>query len=673
MVPVRGVLLLSAAAWLSVATRPPDQLPAFPGAEGFGSRTPGGRGGRAIAVTTLADSGPGSFRAAVTAPGPRVVVFAVGGLITLRSPIDIKEPWITVAGQTAPGDGICLRGSQVSVRTHDVVLRHLRFRPGDVGEEDVDSLDIMDDSHDVVIDHCSTTWSIDENLSPSGGVRDVTVQWCLIAEALNRSHHSKGEHGYGSLVRAVGGVSLHHNLWAHNIARNPRLGDNYGKPPYPTFDVRNNVIYDYGKMASGLTGDRLNANYVGNYVRPGPSSDRARGVVVLAPTADAKYFVRGNVVEHRPDWTADNARLFDQVVIDGRRVVTAVDAPFDAPPVHTTDATTAFEDVLRGVGATLPARDAVDARIVRQVREGTGSVIDSQEQVGGWPEYRPGAALPDADGDGMPDAWERAKGLNPADASDGPRVGADGYTNLEGYLNQLVASRSTREGGSARGNTPASAPSAAARPRREPAEGGPAWFTTWKLDNLSSIEGHAVTVLGAPRVVQTRIGPAIEFDGVDDGLLLDVNPIAGMERFTIEAVVEPAADGPAEQRFVHLSEQGSENRAMLETRILPGAGWCLDTYLRHDPGSLTLIDRSRVHPAGVWHAVALVYDGVRMAHFVDGALDAEGQVRFAPIGAGRVSIGVRQNRVSWFKGRIALVRITAEALPPERLLRVASK
>jgi hypothetical protein len=205
---------------------------------------------------------------------------------------------------------------------------------------------------------------------------------------------------------------------------------------------------------------------------------------------------------------------------------------------------------------------------------------------------------------------------------------------------------------------------------RLPASASP---VIWALDNLASIDGHVVTVIGAPRIVKTPVGTAIEFDGARDGLFLDVNPIAGLERFTVEALVEPAADGPPEQRFLHLSEQGTENRAMLETRLVPGARWCFDTYLRHDPASLTLLDRSKTHTAGAWHAVSLVYDGVKMAHFVDGVLDAEGEVRFAPIGPGRTSIGVRQNKVSWFKGKIALVRVTATALPAEGLLRVPSQ
>jgi beta-xylosidase/pectate lyase len=425
---------------LAATVPPPPPLPAFPGAEGFGALTPGGRGGRVFVVSNLGDAGPGSFREAVTARGPRIVVFAVGGLITLQSPITIEEPFLTVAGQTAPGDGICIRGHVVSVKTHDVVVRYLRFRLGDLQEAEEDSFDIVGDAHDVIVDHCSATWSVDENLSPSGGIRNITVQWCLVAEALNQSVHSKGAHGYGSLARASGGVTLHHNLWAHNLARNPRLGDNYGKPPFPVFDVRNNVIYDYGEMASGMTGDRLSVNYVNNYVRPGPSSDRARGIIVFTDTAEAGYFVQGNVVEGHDDWTADNAKLFDRVERDGKRLVTVAPAPFEAPAVKTTSAQQALADVLAGVGAVLPRRDAVDARIVQSVERRQGAIIDSQAQVGGWPEYRAGQAPIDRDRDGMPDSWERTHGLNPLDGADASRLkGPAGYTNIEVYLNELAA------------------------------------------------------------------------------------------------------------------------------------------------------------------------------------------------------------------------------------------
>jgi hypothetical protein len=196
----------------------------------------------------------------------------------------------------------------------------------------------------------------------------------------------------------------------------------------------------------------------------------------------------------------------------------------------------------------------------------------------------------------------------------------------------------------------------------------PAGSVVWTLDNLARLGGHAVTVVGTPHVVTTDIGGAVEFNGTTDGLLLDVNPLAGLARFTVEAIIWPAADGPAEQRFLHLQETGSESRAMMETRILPGRTWCLDTFLRHDPASLTLIDRTATHATDRWHATALVYDGKVMAHYVDGVREAEGPLAFAPIGVGRTSIGVRQNLAYWYKGKIRQIRMTPDALPAGRLL-----
>ena len=298
----------------------------------------------------------------------------------------IREPFVTIDGSTAPGGGVCIRGDEVSIRTHDVIVRHLRFRPGDIAGREVDALNVMDDSHHVLIDHVSASWAVDENLSASGGIHDVTIQWSIIAEGLNRSVHAKGAHGYGSLVRAVGGVTLHHNLWAHNDSRNPRLGDNDGNGPFPVFDVRNNVIYDFGAIASGMTGDRLSANYVNNYIRPGPSSRGARGVIVLTDTAQASFYVEGNVIDGR-DGTTDRA-LFDRTELEGRSLVTLVDRPFPAPPVPTTAAAVALKEVLAGAGATRPRRDEVDTRLVREVEQRGGRIIDSQKDVGGWAGYR---------------------------------------------------------------------------------------------------------------------------------------------------------------------------------------------------------------------------------------------------------------------------------------------
>lgn len=422
---------------------PKEMIAAFPGAEGFGSKTPGGRGGKVLLVTNLNDSGPGSFRAACETSRPRIVIFRVGGLITLKSPLVISEPYITIAGQTAPGDGICLRNDNFRIVTHDVIVRFLRCRLGDLTRLESDTISISHGSRNVILDHCSASWSIDETLSPSGDVDNITVQWCLIAESLLKSYHHKGEHGYGSLLRSTGRVSLHHNLWAHHTERNPRLGDNFFKPPFPTFDVRNNVMYNYGRICTGLTDGTIKVNYAANYIKPGPSSKPGAAPITLSKDAGegTQYYLEGNIVEGRPELGADPSRFFNILERDGKKAVNIVSAPFPVEPVETTSAAKAYQAVLEGVGAVVPVRDAVDQRIVNDVKNGTGKLINSQDEVGGWPAYKGGQAPRDADKDGMPDDWETARKLNPNDSSDGParsEKGA-GYTNVEIYLNELAS------------------------------------------------------------------------------------------------------------------------------------------------------------------------------------------------------------------------------------------
>jgi pectate lyase len=430
-----AVFVVSVSIASTSSARATVSVPAFPGAQGFGANTPGGRGGRVIFVTNLNDSGPGSLRAACDADGPRTVIFRVSGLISLASPITVKNPFLTIAGQTAPGDGICLRNFTFNIATHDVVVRYLRSRLGDLSAQESDSITLVSGAHDVVLDHCSATWSIDESLSLAGNVSNVTIQWCLIGNALNHSKHAKGDHGYGSLSRANGPVTWHHNLWVHNNSRNPRLGDNYGRPPFPTFDVRNNVMYDYGEICSGLTQGVLKVNYVGNYIRPGPSSKATTPIHVGGPS-QLSFYIRDNVFEGHDSFTTDNSTFFDPVMIDGKRQLEIVSQPFDAPLVQTSSARDAYTAVLASVGASLPRRDSVDARIINEVKSGTGSIIDSQEQVGSWPELKSTTPPVDTDEDGMPDSWERRFGLNPRDPSDGAAdKDHDGYTNLEEYLN----------------------------------------------------------------------------------------------------------------------------------------------------------------------------------------------------------------------------------------------
>ena len=402
----------------------PGGLPAFPGAEGFGADTAGGRGGKVLIVSNLNDSGAGSLRSACEAQGPRIVVFRVSGLIDLQSPIRVTEPFITIAGQSAPGAGICLKRNGLSIDTHDVVVRHIRSRPGDIAGKEVDGLAVGGSSKRVIIDHCSVSWSVDENLSPSGNIADVTVQWSIISEALNRSVHGKGAHGYGSLARAAGGLSMHHNLWASNASRNPRPGDNYARPPFPTIDVRSNAIYNPG--GGNVIGENVTINYAGNYVKPGPDT-----VLDALFNPTEKYairaFIEGNVIEGRPSF---NKWFSKPVEMAGRAA--------ESPRITAADARSALLKVLDEAGATLPVRDTVDSRVVAGVRSGTGRIIDSQWEVGGWPEYRSTRPPVDADRDGMPDEWERARGLDPknlADAALPSKVG--GYSNVEVYLNSI--------------------------------------------------------------------------------------------------------------------------------------------------------------------------------------------------------------------------------------------
>ncbi|HEX2854751.1 MAG TPA: hypothetical protein VHO24_16080 [Opitutaceae bacterium] len=436
---LRLSLLAAASLALNASAAEPAPLPAFPGAEGFGTTTPGGRGGKVIFVTTLDDSGPGSFREACEAKGPRIVVFRVSGTIALKKGLTVTEPFLTVAGQTAPGDGICLRDQTFSIATHDVVVRYLRSRLGDESGTQSDCIDLLNTARNCVLDHCSATWSVDECLSLSGDVQNCTVQWCLIGESLNKSKHTKGPHGYGSLARANGPITLHHNLWIHNDSRNPRMGDNYGRgTTFPTFDVRNNVIYDFGATASGLTQGKLKINYVANYLRAGPSS-RAKTPITIGDNSEITFFIRDNILDGDEAMTADNRKFVSAYELSGKKQVETTDTPFAAPAVTTSSAKSAFAAVLASVGASLPVRDAVDARLVGHVTNRNGQIIDSQTEVGGWPVLKAATPPVDTDSDGMPDAWEAAHRLNPHDASDNNADrDSDGYTNVEEYINSLA-------------------------------------------------------------------------------------------------------------------------------------------------------------------------------------------------------------------------------------------
>ncbi len=360
----------------------------FPGAEGFGAYAKGGRGGKTLYVTTLADYLPGkeqpiegSLRAAVDADGPRSVEFKVAGIIDLKTQLRIAKPFLTLSGATAPGDGVCIKGRQCVVESHDVVIRYLRFRLGEQSGKEDDSLSVYK-GQNVIFDHCSASWSVDETLSVTGdGCTNVTVQWCVIAESLNNSVHKKGEHGYGSLLRVDGNLTFHHNLYAHHKTRCPRAGT-YGKEPGILLDFRNNVIYDWGTNAGYSSEDPARLNYVGNYVKPGPSTSKPQVAFAVGGPA-TQMWVAGNYLVGGDKENEDNWGMVLRAAAENKAA-----KEFSVAPVKTETAQQAYQSVLESAGATLPVRDAVDLRVIEHVKTGTGKIIDSTKEVGGWPVYR---------------------------------------------------------------------------------------------------------------------------------------------------------------------------------------------------------------------------------------------------------------------------------------------
>lgn len=417
---------------------------AFPGAEGAGRLAAGGRGGQVLRVTTLADSGPGSLRAAVEASGPRTIIFDVGGTIQLKRALRITNGRVTLAGQTAPGGGITLRDRPLIIAGDDVVVRYVRSRLGDVGQTQNDAISI-DSGRRIILDHVSASWSVDETLSagsrydpPESGWYDVTVQWSIIAESLNSSAHDKGEHGYGSLVRGGHGarISWHHNLWAHHTARMPRPGNYNGPeadPVGPLMEFRSNVFYNWARSRAGYNADkatRIAYNFIDNAYVSGANSTGALAFDESNTLARA-YFAGNSMNGVVP---ADPWSLVTGIQAPGYRSP----MPIEVAPVRADPASSSFTRVLARAGASR-VRDTVDQRAVESVRTRTGRIIDSQTTVGGWPTLAAGAPWVDGDRDGMPDDWERRARLNPADPSDGPRDrDGDGYTNLEDWLNSLA-------------------------------------------------------------------------------------------------------------------------------------------------------------------------------------------------------------------------------------------
>jgi hypothetical protein len=442
------------------ATEPvPGPHLAFPTAEGYGRFAAGGRGGRVIHVTNLNDTGPGSLREAVDADGPRTVVFDVSGLITLESRLIIKKPNLTIAGQTAPGKGICIRKYNVGMlgATNEIV-RFLRVRPGNISGTTLDGMG-MASSDQCIIDHCSISWTLDEAFSSRGG-KNITFQRNLVSEALNEAGHKKyppgTQHGYAASISGDIG-SFHHNLLAHCAGRNWSLAGGLEKKTSTyagRLDLRNNVVYNWKNRATD--GGAHEVNFVANYYQPGPATKffYALNAQYGGFPGTQQYYFDGNVMPGHFGLTNQAAGRTATTERGGKLPTEYspwVDKPFFEPYVKTQSAQEAYTNVLANVGCNFPVLDDHDKRVIAETRTGTfkfkGSktglpgLPDSQDDVGGWDNYpevhRP--ASWDTDRDGMPDDWEKAHGLNPNDPSDANKdLNGDGYTNLEKYLNSLT-------------------------------------------------------------------------------------------------------------------------------------------------------------------------------------------------------------------------------------------
>ena len=465
------------------ASKPDDLLkvdiPAFPGAEGGGAYTPGGRGGEVIVVTSLADEGPGTFREACETGGARIIVFNVSGVIRLSSPIHLRAPYVTIAGQTAPGDGVCLTGASFLIDTHDVVIRHMRFRRG---AQDVAFRDDAIGGNpvgNIMIDHCSASWGLDENMSiyrhvynrdeTGHGLKlptvNITIQNSVFSEAMDTYNHAFGG--------TIGGHNcmFARNLFASNISRNCSVGMNEG------FNFVNNVTFNWWNRSVDGGDNTSLFNIINNYFKPGPITplDKPISYRILKPESGrdkskalsfGKAYVNGNIVYGNKKVTKDNwnggVQLADDVKEEEFLSKIRVNEPFPMPHVTIMPAQKAYNFVMENVGANFPKRDAVDARIVKSVQTGKAiyvenapefvspyikrrlpadsykqGIITDIRQVGGLPEYK-GTPVKDSDNDGMPDAWEIKNGLNPHDPSDATLdCNGDGYTNIEKYINGI--------------------------------------------------------------------------------------------------------------------------------------------------------------------------------------------------------------------------------------------
>lgn len=491
------VLVLSAINIQSV-----EKLPAFPGAEGFGRYTTGGRGGDVYHVTSLADDGSeGTLRWALNKAGRRTIVFDVSGTIYLTSALAISSGNVTIAGQTAPGDGICVADYPFTINASNVIIRFVRFRLGNrnVANHEGDGLGGMDQEN-IIVDHCSVSWSIDECLSVYG-MRNSTVQWCIVSQSLRNAGHAKGAHGYGG-IWGGSGASYHHNLMVHHDSRTPRFGPRAGTQTDERVDMRNNVIYNWGGLGC-YGGEGMNVNIVNNYYKPGPGTKQKSTLIqyriasigirttqyitdnpAFAPMWHiwGKFYVNGNFMNGFPNVTADNwtngiyAQIsnssVDNTFTQATKDTMKLSAPINYIYTTTHTAEQAYEKVLQYAGASL-VRDWHDTLMIYDTRYGkatyTGAgnilgIINSQEENkpanapanwSAWPLLTTTTYPADTDRDGMPDAWEIANGLNPNNPADRNTLNAEGYTMLEVYMNSLVAhiTNDKNQGGTPSGST----------------------------------------------------------------------------------------------------------------------------------------------------------------------------------------------------------------------------
>jgi hypothetical protein len=460
---------------------PQAKIPAFPGAEGGGKFSFGGRGGKVYVVTNLNDDGEGSFRWACEQGGARIIAFNVAGIIQLKTPVDIRAPYITIAGQSAPGDGVCIAGESVLINTHDVVIRYMRFRRGATEVTRRDDALGGNGVGNIIIDHVSASWGLDENMSMYRHVYDrggnkqeklptvnVTIQNSIFSECLDTYNHS-----FGSTIGGLNSTFMR-NLWANNISRNPSIG------MYGDFGFVNNVVFNWWNRSADGGDHRSLFNFINNYYKPGPITPKDKPIAyrILKPEAGrdsankssfGKAYVNGNIVEGFDKVTADNwaggVQVGDNSSDAGtHETAIRVNEPMPMAPVTTLTAQQAYNYVLENAGATLPRRDAVDNRIVETVKTGKifykedgqtaigkqfikrrlpedsykQGIITHPSQVGGYPEYK-GTSYKDSDNDGMPDEYEVTNGFNPKDASDAMKdKDKNGYSNIEDYLNGIV-------------------------------------------------------------------------------------------------------------------------------------------------------------------------------------------------------------------------------------------